>query len=121
MCHFSEQSLLTVQIIPTVTHWRALRWQRHKMGLMLEQRNNDQGKKKPPKNKYKEYHCKQALIYSVAELSRGGWSTVKQQNERADSVERAAAREKEANAQYIFRGTFFLTQPINVGCFMVCS
>lgn len=69
---------------------------------MLEQRNNDQGerrKKKPPKNKYKEYHCKQTLIYSVAELSRGGWSTVKQQNERADSVERAAAREEEASVQ----------------------
>lgn len=57
-------------------------------------------KKKRHKNKYKEYHCKQALIHTVAVVSRGGgWNSVRQQNERADTVEKAAAKENEASVQ----------------------
>lgn len=52
------------------------------------------------KNKYKEYHSKQASIHTVAVVSRGGWNGVKQQqNQRADSAEKKAAKENEASVQ----------------------
>lgn len=72
-----------------------------KMGLVLEQRN--QGKKKQNKQKplriNMESHSKQALIHTVAVISGGGWNTVKQQIERADTVEKTAAKENEASVQ----------------------
>lgn len=46
------------------------------------------------KNKYKEYHSKQASIHTVAVVNRGGWNGVKQQNQRADSAEKKRERSK---------------------------
>lgn len=40
-------------------------------------------------------HSKPALIHTVAVISGGGWNTVKQQIERADTVEKIAAKENE--------------------------
>lgn len=94
------------------------------MGLLLEQKNIElPGKKMGRKThlRYEEYHCKQALIHTEAVLSRGSWNAVKQQNERADTVEKTAAKEHEASLQYIFRGTSFAAELINGGCFMECS
>lgn len=78
------------------------------MVLVLEQRYRYQKKKRKRKNKqrnlenkYKEYHCKPAFIHTVAVVSRRRWNHVKQQNERADTVERAAAKENEASVRYI--------------------
>lgn len=58
---------------------------------------NDQTDKND--NKFKEYHCKQPLIHTVAMVSWGAWSTVKQQNERADTVEKTAAKQNQASVQ----------------------
>lgn len=93
--HFQNKSLLIVQIVPIST--TRLSWRRRKIGLVLEQRNNDQ--RGETKNKYKEYYSKQASIHTVAVVSRGGWNGVKQQNQRADSAEKKAAKENEASVQ----------------------
>lgn len=80
-------------------HWHVLGWQRRKMGLGLEQRSRYQEDKKQttplPENKYKEYHCKEALIRTVAVVSRGVGRVSNRQNERADTVEKSAAKRTE--------------------------
>lgn len=93
------------------------------MGLLLEQKNSYQERKWEEKThlRYEEYHRKQASIHTEAVLSRGSWNAVKQQNERADTVEKTAAKEHEASLQYIFRGTSSAAELINGGCFMECS
>lgn len=62
-----------------------------------------------------------ALIHREAVLGWASWNAVKQQNERADTVEKSAAKEHEASVRYIFRGTFSAAALINRGCFMVHS
>lgn len=62
-----------------------------------------------------------ALIHRGPVLGWASWNAVKQQNERADTVEKSAAKEHEASVRYIFRGTFFAAAVINWGCFMVHS
>lgn len=54
-------------------------------------------------------------------LGWASWNAVKRQNERADTVEKSAAKEHETSVRYIFRGTFFAAALINRGCFMVRS
>lgn len=54
-------------------------------------------------------------------VSRGGWNTVKQQKERADTVGKTAAKENEASVLCSEQGASENVLLINVGCFMVCS
>lgn len=62
-----------------------------------------------------------ALVHREPVLGWASWNAVKRQNERADTVEKSAAKEHEASVWYIFRGTFFAAALINRGCFMVRS
>lgn len=58
------------------------------------------------------------MTHIDAVLGRGSWNAVKQQSKRADTVEKTAAKELEAN---VFTGTYFAAELINRSCFKVCS
>lgn len=62
----------------------------------------------PQKKDWKELlqHLRNITENTGVVLSRGSWKAVKQQNKKADTVEKTAAKEHEASVQYIFRGTF---------------